>query len=104
MVGMRRRDFTLLGGAAMAWPLAARAQRPRRIAALMGTVETAPDALGLKEVLNRLKALGWSDGTTAHIDVRWSRSDLTVMREKRGSAVGRRAGRHPLPLATQRWR
>jgi len=79
---MRRREFiTLLGGAA-ARPVAARAQqRLRRIAALMGTVETAPDALGLKEVLDRLKGLGWADGTTAHIDVRWSHSDLTLMRK-----------------------
>jgi hypothetical protein len=78
----RRELLVALGGAAAAWPLAARAQqRPRRIAALMGTVETAPDALGLKEVLDRLKGLGWVDGTTAHIDVRWSRSDLTLMRK-----------------------
>jgi putative ABC transport system substrate-binding protein len=72
-----------LGGVA-AWPLAARAQqsvRPRRIAALMGTVETAPDALGLKAVLDRLNGLGWIDGMTAHIDVRWSRSDVTLMRK-----------------------
>ena len=74
---MRRREFiTLIGGAA-AWPLAARAQqatRPRRIAVLMGTVETAPDERGLRAVLDRLKGLGWTEGATARIDVRWSRS------------------------------
>src|SRR6266851_1667593 len=81
---MRRREFiTLIGGAA-AWPLAARAQqatRPRRIAVLMGTVETAPDERGLRAVLDRLKGLGWTEGATARIDVRWSRSDLALMRE-----------------------
>jgi putative ABC transport system substrate-binding protein len=47
----------------------------------MGTVETAPDALGLKDTLDRLKGLGWTDGTTAHIEVRWSRSELALMRK-----------------------
>ena len=84
MPALRRRHFiTLLGGAA-AWPLAARAQqdrRPRRIAALMGTVETAPDAVGLRAMLDRLKTLGWTEGITARIDIRWSKSDLGLMRE-----------------------
>jgi putative ABC transport system substrate-binding protein len=81
---MRRREFiTLLGGAAT-WPLTAGAQqgrRPLRIAVLMGTVETAPDAVGLKVVLDRLKTLGWTEGATASIDIRWSKSDLGLMRE-----------------------
>jgi putative ABC transport system substrate-binding protein len=86
MLKMRRRDLILLlGGAAAASLSSSRAtraqQRPRRVAVLMGTVETAPDALGLEEVLDRLKGLGWADGTTAHIDVRWSHSDLTLMRK-----------------------
>src|SRR5882672_9631499 len=82
---MRRREFiTLLGSAAFGWPVAARAQkagRPRRIAVLMGTVETAPDAVGLRAVLDRLKTLGWTEGITARIDIRWSKSDLGLMRE-----------------------
>jgi putative ABC transport system substrate-binding protein len=47
----------------------------------MGTVETAPDERGLRAVLDRLKGLGWTEGATARIDVRWSRSDLALMRE-----------------------
>jgi putative tryptophan/tyrosine transport system substrate-binding protein len=62
-----RRDFiTLLGGAAVAWPLAAHAQqsdRMRRISVLMGYAETDPSAQAQVEALRQeLQKLGWDEG------------------------------------------
>ena len=78
----RRRDFiTLLGGAAAAWPLAARGQqadRKRRIGILMTIAANDPEAQARIVVFAQaLQALGWTDGRNARIDVRWSttRSD-----------------------------
>jgi putative ABC transport system substrate-binding protein len=77
---MRRRAFiTLLGGAAAAWPLAARAQqgeRVRRIGVLM--YMPADDAEGqarLAAFTQALKQLGWSDGRNLRIDTRWANAD-----------------------------
>ncbi len=74
---MRRREFiTLLGGAAAAWPLAARAQQPermRRIGVLVGLAEDDPDAkarlAGFQQGLNRI---GWSEGGNVRIDYRFA--------------------------------
>src|SRR6266852_5468004 len=77
---MRRREFvTLLGGAAAAWPFAARAQQPerlRRIGVLMYLA--ADDAEGqarLAAFAQALKQLGWSDGRNLRIDTRWATAD-----------------------------
>jgi len=74
---MKRRAFiTLLGGAAVAWPLAARAQQPeriRRIGVLMGLPENDPDTdarlAGFREALERL---GWLEGHNIRIDYRFA--------------------------------
>jgi putative ABC transport system substrate-binding protein len=77
---VKRRDFiTLLGGAAVAWPLAARAQqgeRVRRIGVLMSLA--ADDKQGqarLAAFLQGLQELGWTDGRNVRIDVRWGTGD-----------------------------
>ena len=77
---MRRRDFiTLLGGAAAAWPLAARAQQPdvvRRIGVLMWSAES--DQEGQARVAafrGELQKLGWAEGRNIRIDYRWATPD-----------------------------
>ena len=78
---MRRREFiTLLGGAAAAWPLAARAQqqpeRMRRIGVLIGTVETDPESQARVAAFEQgLHALGWIVGRNVRIDFRFGSAD-----------------------------
>ena len=72
---MKRREFiTLLGGAAAAWPLAARAQqteRIRRIGVLMPFAENDLDAqASITAFRQALQMLGWTDGRV-RIDYRW---------------------------------
>ena len=67
---MRRREFiTLLGGAAAAWPLAARAQqaeRVRRVGLLTSRVERSGAAGQRRRVSAGLGQLGWTDGRNIH--------------------------------------
>jgi putative ABC transport system substrate-binding protein len=83
---VRRRDFiTLLGGAAAAWPLAARAQRAeriRRIGVLMST--TPDDAEGQARIAAFLKGLqqsGWAVPGKVRIDTRWGAGDADRIRK-----------------------
>jgi putative ABC transport system substrate-binding protein len=72
---MRRREFiTLLGGAAAAWPLAARAQqaeRVRRIGVLMPFTVNDPEAQERNAVFEQsLRQLGWAVGRDLQIEHR----------------------------------
>ena len=74
---MRRRTFiTLLGGAAAAWPLGARAQQPermRRVGILMSGTESDPELQARVAVFRQaLEQLGWSEGRNIHIDIRFA--------------------------------
>jgi putative ABC transport system substrate-binding protein len=77
---MQRREFiTLLGGAAAAWPLAARAQqgdRLRRIGVLTVYAERDPEGQAyLAAFREGLQKLGWAEGRNIRIDTRWGALD-----------------------------
>ena len=85
MLDMRRRDFiTLLGGAAVAWPLAVRAQqsdRMRRIAVLMNNAEDDPEGQARAAAFRQgLQALGWTEGKNLRIDWHWTAGDVGRIR------------------------
>src|SRR6516165_2170280 len=79
-----RRKFlaTLLGGAAAAWPLGARAQpdRMRRIGVLMGFADDAEGQARVKGLQQGLQELGWIEGRNVRIDYRWTGGDATRVR------------------------
>src|SRR5262245_10883035 len=81
-----RRDFiTLLGGAAAAWPLAARAQQRdqmRRIGVLMNTAATNAEGRdGISAFQQVLQELGWAEGRNLRIEIRWGENDIDRTRQ-----------------------
>jgi putative ABC transport system substrate-binding protein len=86
---LKRREFiTLLGSAAAAWPLAARAQQPdgmRRIGVLMHLPENDPEAQARMRAFRQgLQQLGWVEGRNVRIDYRFGAAD--VDRARRSAA------------------
>jgi putative ABC transport system substrate-binding protein len=82
---VKRREFiTLLGGAAAAWPLAARAQqgeKMRRIGVLMPFAADDPEAKARLAAFHQgLQQLGWTDGRNVRIDIRWGAGGTRMLR------------------------
>jgi putative ABC transport system substrate-binding protein len=78
---MRRRDFiTLVGGAAVAWPFAARAQQSgqmRRIGVLMPFARDDPEGQArVTAFVQGLQKLGWTEGRNLQIEYRWGTDEL----------------------------
>jgi putative ABC transport system substrate-binding protein len=88
---MRRREFLgVLGGAAAAWPLTARAQRPeriRRLGVLMPAGENDANFHDVVAFTQSLRDLGWKDGENIRIDYRWAGTDIDRIRSSASELV-----------------
>jgi len=86
----RRAFITLLGGAAAAWPLAARAQpseRVRRIGLLMGTADDREGQARVLALKQGLQELGWTDGRNIQIETRFGGADADRIRSHAAELV-----------------
>jgi putative ABC transport system substrate-binding protein len=75
---MQRREFIgLVGAGVAAWPLVARAQRKLPTIGYLGAASSSIQSRWTAALLQRLRELGWIEGRTVAIEVRWAdgRSD-----------------------------
>jgi ABC-type uncharacterized transport system substrate-binding protein len=71
---MKRREFmTLLGGAAVAWPLGAGAQQAGKLPTIgfLGTTTPSAWSQWVAAFVQRLRDFGWIEGRTIAVEYRW---------------------------------
>ena len=80
-VQLKRREFIILLGSAIVWPLAIRAQeRMRHIGIITGISDEALTRERLAAFLPALQRLGWTEGRNVQIEYRWGKGNAETLR------------------------
>jgi ABC-type uncharacterized transport system substrate-binding protein len=92
-IGRRKFLATLLGGAAVAWPLAARAQQAGKLPTIgyLGSATPATQGQWVAAFVQRLRELGWIEGRTVAIEYRWAEGRTERAAEIAAELVQRKA-------------
>jgi putative ABC transport system substrate-binding protein len=87
---LRRREFiTLIGGAAVAWPLAAWAQQPVPTIGFLGAVSPAGFSPRLQAFHQGLKDTGYAEGANLAVEYRWADNQLDRLPDMAADLVRR---------------
>jgi putative ABC transport system substrate-binding protein len=87
---VKRREFiTLLGGAAVTWPLTGRAQQPGKLPTIgfLGGATALAGSQWVAAFVQRLRELGWIEGRTVAIEYRWAEGRSERFAEIAGELV-----------------
>jgi putative ABC transport system substrate-binding protein len=88
---MRRREFiTLLGGAAVVWPLAARAQQPEQIRRIgyLGSDSASKTVVRVDALRTGLHDLGYVEGKNIVIEFRWAEGNYDRLPDLVAELIG----------------
>jgi putative ABC transport system substrate-binding protein len=85
----RRKFLATLGGAAAAWPLAARAQQPMPVIGILAVAAPEANAIRLRAIREGLRTAGYVEGQNVKVEYRWAEAHTGQLRALAAELVSR---------------
>jgi ABC-type uncharacterized transport system substrate-binding protein len=87
---MRRRELVIIGAAAVAWPVSARAQKPVPVIGFLSSVSPGPSAPLVAAFQRGLRKTGYVEGQNVLVDYRWAEGNYDRLPAMAADLVGRK--------------